>query len=517
MPTQAAVLYLRSSKDRSDVSIDAQRRALHELAGTRGLPVVDEFADAVESGKDEDRPGWLRLIAALKAPARTWTHVLVLDTSRVARRRLISMMFEADCQKRGVQIIFKSLPEADPATDMVLRSVLQAFDEYHSLVSRAKGLAGMVENVRQGWRAGGRAPRGYRLEYHATGAMRDGAPVHKSRLVLDDAVAPSVQAYLQLRARGVPRGVAVARVGLPWPPASTHSMDWQSLTYAGHTAWGMHTDAPGEKRKPRAEWVVRRDTHPALITDEQAEAILRQVEDGVQGRRLRASPLLLTGLLVSPTGEPWHSDGCGAYRLGKGRKFAATRIEPTVLAQLHQDLASDDTVALLQQAMQAMAAGADPVDGRRIAGLERRAATLATQIARTVDLAAQVADPAPVLRRVTDLEQQRARLMDEAQQLRQRAEAAADACTITLEQIRALLGRLLREITTTAGDLRDQARLALREIIERIELDPKEKAPVLRLHYAVDTGASMATPRAGEESLVRWAVVVPMAPKKRRA
>ena len=48
-----AAVYLRSSKDRSDVSIDAQRRALHELAVARGLVIVDEYADAVESGKDE--------------------------------------------------------------------------------------------------------------------------------------------------------------------------------------------------------------------------------------------------------------------------------------------------------------------------------------------------------------------------------------------------------------------------------------------------------------------------------
>ena len=100
-----AALYLRSSKDRSDVSIDAQRRALHELAVARGLVVVDEYADAVESGKDDDRPAFQRLISALKAPTRAWEHVLVLDTSRIARRRLISMVFEADCSKRGVALV----------------------------------------------------------------------------------------------------------------------------------------------------------------------------------------------------------------------------------------------------------------------------------------------------------------------------------------------------------------------------------------------------------------------------
>jgi hypothetical protein len=46
-------LHLRSSKDRSDVSIEAQHRELTALAKPRGLVVADEFADAVESGRDE--------------------------------------------------------------------------------------------------------------------------------------------------------------------------------------------------------------------------------------------------------------------------------------------------------------------------------------------------------------------------------------------------------------------------------------------------------------------------------
>src|SRR3979411_1505574 len=92
--TPLAVLYLRSSKDRSDVSIDAQRRALHELAAARGYIVVGEYADAVESGKDEDRPAFQAVLRALHEPMRDWTAVLALDTSRIARRRMIAMIFE---------------------------------------------------------------------------------------------------------------------------------------------------------------------------------------------------------------------------------------------------------------------------------------------------------------------------------------------------------------------------------------------------------------------------------------
>ena len=133
-----AVCYLRSSKDKSDISIDTQRRALHEFAVSRGLVVVDEYADAVESGKDEDRPAWLRLLREMRAPGRPWEVVIALDTSRIARRRLIALQFERDCERHQVRIAYKNLPESDPATEMIIRSVFQAFDEYHSLVSRAK-------------------------------------------------------------------------------------------------------------------------------------------------------------------------------------------------------------------------------------------------------------------------------------------------------------------------------------------------------------------------------------------
>lgn len=520
-----AILYLRSSKDRSDVSIDAQRRALHELALARGLVVVDEFADAVESGKDDDRPAFQRLIHALKAPGRGWEHVLVLDTSRVARRRLIALMFERDCGRHGVRLVYKSLPEADPATDMVLRSVLQAFDEYHSLISRAKGLAGMAENVRQGWRAGGRAPRGYRLEYHATGAVRDGAPVTKSRLVVHEQVAGIVRAYLLLRAQGIARGVAIARLKLPWPASSTHSMDWQALTYAGHTVWGMHAEregggtANGDKRRPRAEWLIQRDTHPPLIDDAAAEAILRQQERALQGRRVRSSPMLLSGLLQAPDGTAWHSDGCGHYRLAnRGRKVAAHRVDDAVLDRLGADLASDDTVERLQLALQHIAAGdGRPVDGRQLAALERRIATVTTQIGRTVDLAASLDDPAPILRRVADLEHQRAQLTAQLDELRHARQRAGTASTIDADQVRALLRRLMREIAERAEDLdhRAEARQALAEVLERVELD--SAATTVRLHYAVATGDKVASPSTSEQlPVLRWQSE-PVLLSKRRA
>lgn len=521
--TNRAALYLRSSKDRSDVSIDAQRRALHELAIARSLVVVDEFADAVESGKDEDRPAFQRLLHELKLPARVWEHVLCLDTSRVGRRRTIAMFFEQECHKRGVRVVYKNVPDTDPITEMLLKSILQAMDEWHSLTSRQKGLAGMAENVRQGWRAGGRAPRGYRLEQSPTGAIRDGEEVLKSKLVLDGETAGLVRAYLLLRAEGMPRGTVIARLDLPWPANSTHSMDWQALTYAGHTVWNVHTArsggaaANGVKRRPRAEWMIQRNTHEALIKDAEAEAIMAQQERATQHRRLRESPLLLTGLLTAPDATAWHSDGCGSYRLGKGKKVMASRIEPAVLAALADELGSERTADRLHAAL-LVAAGAGPVDGRTIAGMERRAAALAAQVGKTVDLAAQMDDAAPALRRVKDLEQQRAGLMDEIHAQRARVAQSETAAMATPGEIRVALRRLLGDIAAAAADSERRAagRQMLAEVLERIELDPVTLS--CRMHYAVQTGDMVASPRPSDLSpATRWTQVVELLPKRQRA
>src|SRR5215210_6713850 len=94
--TNNAVLYLRSSKDRSDVSIDAQRRELTALASERGLVVVGEYTDAVQSGSDENRPGLTSLVHDMRGRSRSWRTVLLLDTSRLARQPIISVMFERD-------------------------------------------------------------------------------------------------------------------------------------------------------------------------------------------------------------------------------------------------------------------------------------------------------------------------------------------------------------------------------------------------------------------------------------
>lgn len=477
-----AALYLRSSKDRADVSIDAQRRDLGAFARQRKLQVVAEFADSVESGKDDDRPGFQQLIAAVQDPERGWDTLLVLDTARIARNRLLAVVFEEqECRQAGINIVYRSIPDSDPITEMLLKSFLQAIDQWHSMTSRAKGLAGMAENVRRGWRAGGRAPRGYALEHVDTGAMREGEPVRKSRLIPSHE-APTIKGYLKARIAGASRSAAARKFKLP--QASLNDLEWNALTYAGHTVWNMRTgDGTTRKRRPRSEWVVQRDTHQALITDAEAEAILARLERYSAEASRRSKPTyLLTGILFTPNGKPWRGNGTGHYRthgLKSSRHIKADELERKVLQQVATDIEAAGFVDRLVDETRAHYRKRDDRPGKLEAEIQR----LNAQAARMMDLAAQMATPGPALRRVEAIEAKRKGLEGELRVLAAEVAQAEAMRHIGRKEVRAALTRLAEDL---GGEDRDATKDALRGLIERITLTTNGEA---RIRYRGALGA----------------------------
>lgn len=497
-----AVLYLRSSKDRHDVSIDAQRRELIELARARGYAVAGEFADVVESGKDDDRPGLQALLAALHARDRDWTAVLALDTSRIARRAAAAYWFEdRECRPRGVSVVYKNLPDMDEAERAIVKAVFHGVDEWHSLVSKRKGLAGMRENVRNGYRAGGRAPTGYRLEHTPTGAVREGQAVTKSKLVVCDDH-KSVQGFLRDRAAGVLRMDAARRNGLTLSQTSLIGIERNALTYAGHTVWNMRPEKgaiDAQRYRPRAEWVVKRDTHPALITDVEAEAILKLHQ--VRHRhtcQLKKHDYLLAGLLHTPAGVPWHGSDAAFYRHGKARRVLARKLDRAVVDAVAEELAGGQLAQRLLEHMRARLVVAP--DAKRAAALRRQVDTLDRQIRRLADLAADAETAAPLLRTMGEKEREREAAQDELQALEREAGAQKALRTITIDQVRQALRSLAVDVASRKDvpGLRDQ----LLQLVSRVELDP-DRAEDVAIHYRIPaiggfTGVELASPQRPE-------------------
>ncbi len=480
------------------MSIDAQRRALQEMAAARGIPIVAEFSDAVLSGKDDDRPGFQSMLRALKDPRRGWDTILVLDTSRIARRRHLSIIFEeSECKKAGVRVIYKSLPESDPITEMLLKSILQAMDEWHSMTSKAKGLSGMAENVRQGFRAGGSAPKGYRLDTIATGTMREGQPVTKSKLIPgDDAIL--VRAYLQHRARGTPRAAALAQIGQNWPATTLLSMERNALTYAGHTCWNRHAErnehgyVGGQKYRPRSEWVIQRDTHEAIITDDEAEAILSAVESRKLTKVRTTTGYMLTGLLIAPNGERWWAAGAGNYRLGKGKRIRAAEVDKAVLGVIAHDFAGDDfaKALLAHYTEQAKPATKDATRAKlaaRIAEIDRQASKLSGLLGET-------SAPQAILRQIEKLEAERENVADQLEAATEDEKTRATLRSLTLADVKRFMSGIAAQLEAEPDLLKE----TISGIVDKVVLDPASMEAVVTYKIADLRGVKVASPRISE-------------------
>lgn len=457
-----AAMYLRSSKDRSDVSLSAQRHELEKLAASRSLQVVHRYEDAVESGKTEDRPGFTALVSAIKNPARGWDHLLVYDTSRLARRRYIAQAIKHEAKKRGVSILYAKIPaDLDPVSEIIIESVFEAMDEVHSLMSREKGLAGMAQNVRQGFRAGGRAPLGYQLEAHSTGAIREGKLVMKTKLIVNEH-ARSVRQYLKARAIGVPRVRALSDSGLRKASTTMIGVEWNALTYAGHTVWNRHAaEGMQTKRRARDEWQITRDTHEALITHAEAEAILAQLETSDIGRavskaKASQSPAMLTGLLQTAAGHAWVAHG-KHYRLRKmgaerGKLVLAKTIDQAVIAKIEADTTSDLFLNALLAAGRRYTAASDPTRA-----IEAKVAQLEREKIKAAQLALN-SDSDTFLNVVAERVRQIEALRREAAAIRNEANLSLSTRELTPEQ--------LRERLAEQGAAR-----AIHTLVERIVLE----------------------------------------------
>ena len=492
-----AAIYLRSSKDRHDVSISRQRRDLEKLAIAKDFTIVREYVDVVESAKTEFRPAFQDLIRDFKIAERGWDTLLVLDTSRLSRRRYVAQVFKHDAEKHGIKIMYAMMPDVDPMTNVILESIMEAMDEYHSLMSRQKGLAGMAENVRQGFRAGGKAPRGYDLEYFETGAIRDGKAVRKSKLRPNDD-AHLIARYLKRRANGESRSVAKRALGLDINPTSLIGMEWNALTYAGHTVWNVHAERiggaykGGKKRRPRSEWHIKRDTHEALIPDEQAEAILHALENSTIGQaiskaRAQGSPYLLTPYLEAPDGRTWQGMSRKYYRLPptngkKGRTVPLKPLEDAVLGQVMADARSPKFVKALVREARKIARRDYPARP-----LYREVVELNKKIARAAELALQMETTGPMMRLSEDLERRRQSILAEIAEIQKDSAARQAMANITEDQVAGILAEAVDE------------KAVLTSMVTRIELDPVSGD--CQVQYSLPDCVSMASPRGFEPLL----------------
>ena len=498
-----AALYLRSSKDRHDVSVESQGRELRAFAEERGDVVVAEFTDRIESAKTDDRPGFQAMVAEAKSKSRRFDVLYCFDTSRFSRRQYHAQIYKQLLKSQGVELVFLKLPKTDTILDPIIESLMEAFDQFHSQKSKMDGLRGMRENIKRGWRAGGRALLGYKLQKEVVG-MREGQPLTKSKLVPDPKCFEEVRRYLQGRACGQSRREVQAQLTLEIPYSTLAYIEDNALTYAGHTVWNRHREfvdgayvGPGRGRyRDPSDWEICRNTHEAMITDEEAEAISRERDKQSKAQsRFRRNHYLLSSLLICVCGARIDGDG-GYYRCHDrcgARSIKKETLERAVLDEIFVELFSEEYLSALQAEIAHLRRSQRPQKASLLAQMQKEIREIERQVTELAKLMTQVRHRRPLIARIDNLEDERQSL--EAQLKEIRNDDKPTLLDLTNAELQEFAQQWRIELE---GGTMDKRKAVFRQLIGAARFDGEELEIVPNLTTLAGTGAKVASPRGFE-------------------
>lgn len=417
-------IYARSSKDRQGLSPAAQISNIKEFVRTRpGWVVAMTITDSEVGRSEASRPGLDQLLQA--AADKKFERVLVDEPSRLAGPVPLAVAIENRLESFGVTVEYLSIPQTGDAAAMQLfKGLLREFSQYVSALSAQKGKASQVELVKNKFKAGGRAPTGYKIQHEDSGLIRQGKNVLRSKWVLSDE-ADAVREYLTLRSNGINRTEALRKSGLKLSPASAVALEKRAALgiYCGTGVWNVRKkvrgtlDSPGRKMVARPESEVLRvpDSHPAIIDEVTANRLAAIIASSERfgrakqrhGGKARLKTLLGTILYDAASGKLYSVDGNERYyRSPSGKRFPTARIDAAVFHRIAKDCRKGDIITrLLDQAeRQRKRAGSD------LPKLQQSLRTLDGKIARIVAAVEDGNGSAALGRRLEELETERAEM-----------------------------------------------------------------------------------------------------------
>ncbi len=182
--------------------------------------------------------------------------------------------------------------------------------------------------------------------------------------------------------------------------------------------------------------------------------------------------------------------------MGKGsRSFLAERVDRAVIETVAQDLQSPAFVAAAVKSTREKFAVTHAED---IAVARAEIAKLDARSSKLLEMASELKTPAPVLRKVDELERQRGEVEQRIVAWDKEDEAAHALAKVTDAQVRTMLSHMADEMRLyERGALKD----FLVSILDRVELDPEQATLQLCYRIPLRGGNSVASPRGFEPLL----------------
>ena len=287
-----------SMQEERGLSIPEQLREIREHAQNHGIEIVGEFTEAESAFRRRaKRVEFDRMIA--QARAKRVSMILVHDFSRFSRDSIGAKTLVRQLRGQGIKVVSLNDPELDPETvpGVYMEAITFAKNEAYSREVAFHTRKGCRANVQArdpetGWcfKNGGQPPWGYRSVRLERGQDKRGRPIIKSVWVLDDSVIAGRPArewarhcLIELAAAGASlaelrdfcnrKGIPARRKSF-WGISTWNAILQPSviLQFCGYGVWNARTKEGRER--PTSEWVVVPKAHPALITEDEARAIM---------------------------------------------------------------------------------------------------------------------------------------------------------------------------------------------------------------------------------------------------
>ena len=320
-----AGLYYRLSQEDErqgeSVSIENQRAILRKYAEEHGFEIHDEYIDDGVSGTTFDRPEVQRLLDDAKTGVINT--IIVKDLSRFGRNYIevgqyVDYVFPA-FGIRFIAIQDNVDTENRDSNAMEMMPIMNVFNEWHAANTSKKIRTVLKANAREGKYHARKAPYGYVKSDTEKNARK--APygyvksdTEKKTPIIDEEAAAVVKRIFEMRASGLsphkiadilnaegilnPSRYCLERYGVVgrrenvglWSFCGVNSI-LQNPTYLGHMVQQRDgtVSYKNHKRyiKDESEWVIVRNTHEPIITQELWDKV-REVEKSVaQGRKTK--------------------------------------------------------------------------------------------------------------------------------------------------------------------------------------------------------------------------------------
>ena len=300
-PSVKAVAWARVSTDMQEergLSMPEQLREIHQYAVKNDIEIVAEFQEAASAfQRDEKRVEFKRMLSFVRADKRI-NAILVHDFSRFSRDSVKGKSLFRQLKDEGIQVLSVNDPGFDPdtASGVWMEAVTFAKNEAYSREIAFHTRKGCRANVQQrdpetGWcyKNGGQPLFGYKSVQLIRGEEHKGKPIIKSIWVLDDTIVNGRPVHewakecLKMAAEGASldklrdfcnnNGIPARRKNY-WGSTTWNAILQPAvlMKYCGIEVWNVHRKN-GSQRPPE-EWTIVENAHPALITEEEAKAII---------------------------------------------------------------------------------------------------------------------------------------------------------------------------------------------------------------------------------------------------